>query len=76
MIAANPETAILLRSVPFSSMTRRTARERSASLLKENNSDNIMKARSGISSTQYQNPAFAVYRPGKKITSRQIVGEI
>ena len=52
MIAANPETAILLRSIPFSSMTRRTALERSASLLKGKNSDNIMKARNGISSTE------------------------
>ena len=35
MTAANPETPVLLSSIPFSSMTRRTARERSASLLKK-----------------------------------------
>ena len=52
MMAANPETASLLRSIPFSSMTRRTALERSRSLLRGKNSDNIMKARSGISLKQ------------------------
>ena len=48
MTAANPETPVLLSSVPFSSVTRRTAREMSVSLLKGKNSDNIMKAQGGI----------------------------
>ena len=53
MKAANPETLILLSSIPFSSMTRRTALERSAFLLKTKYSDNIMKARIIVYSKQY-----------------------
>ena len=78
MIAANPETPILLSSIPFSSMTRRTARERSASLLKEKNSDSIIKS-STWNKFQKVNRIrvqFLMFIALKKIALRQIARKL